>query len=84
MPIYPEIKPILKEKYPELFENFELFLNLLYSDMPFFVEQYKKLMPMTIEEARMNPHWLTFGHNDMGPANILREHMDPQMSELIK
>ena len=31
-------------------------------------------MPMTIEEAKENPHWLTFGHNDFHRYNILREH----------
>ena len=74
MPIYAKIKPILKDKYPHIFDQYESILNLLYSDIPFFVEQYEKFMPMTIEDAKMNPHWLVFGHNDISWGNILREN----------
>ena len=40
-------------------------------------------MPMTIEEARRNPHWLTFGHNDFSFSNILREQLTPYEKNVL-
>lgn len=46
-PIYDEIMPYLESNHPEIKKQYDAIFDFFYSDKPFFMEEYKNLMPIS-------------------------------------